>query len=391
MNYLCTEINHQTVGLEKLQEIIPDNQSIDEIYNTLYAPDNEIFILKTCFRFLIFSRNICKLTLDEVLDKLQIKEGIQFLSDTDAIERLFVIAGGLDSPFLGEGEIVAQFKSSFENAQQKMALGPHLQQILKTALFTGKKIRTETDLGSTSSAYSSVAAQFIKQHTDSISQQQILILGTGTLAEQLYTYFHKKSSLPILISSASEERAAAFCKGKNAQVHCIPKNRFDEYDIILAASNNLNKIEIKSKAQQIIIDFGMPANILHSGKGNYYTMSDVKKLQEAKNQTKRAALTDANNIIQQELKILQFWLRSRKVVPLIQDFKQKAEHIKQEEWSWAKTRLGDISEAQEVVLQKLMNRLVSRLTSRPVAKIKDFAQNEYTESNINTFKEIFDL
>jgi len=391
MNYLCTEINHQTVSLEKLQEVMPGNQSIDDIYNTLYAPDNEVFILKTCFRFLIFSRNICKLTLDEVLEKLQIKEGVQIFSDFEAIERLFMIAGGLDSPFLGEGEIVAQFKSSFENAQQKMALGPHLQQILKTALFTGKKIRTETDLGSTSSAYSSIAAQMIKQSIPNLEQQQILILGTGALAEQLYTYFNKKSNLPILISSASKERATAFCNGKEAQVHLVEKNKFSDCNIILAASNNLCKIEIESLKQQIIIDFGMPANIVHKGEGTYYTMSDVKKLQETKNQTKRAALIEAKQIIQQELKVLEFWLRSRKVVPLIQDFRQKAEDIKKEEWEWAKARLGDITEAQEAVLHKLMNRLVSRLTSRPVAKIKDFAQNEHTESNINTFKEIFDL
>ncbi len=391
MNYLCAEINHQTVSLEKLQEIIPDNTTIDSLYDALYAPDNEIFILKTCFRFLIFSRNICKLTLDGVLEKLQIHDGVQILSDAEAIERLFIIAGGLDSPFLGEGEIMAQFKSSFENAHQKVALGPHLQQILKTALFTGKKIRTETDLGNTSSAYSSVAAQLVKKHTDNIQQQQVLILGTGALAEQLYNYFSKKTAKPLCISSANKNRAVDFCIGKNAKVHDIEKNQFNEYDIILAASNNLSKIEIESSAHQIIVDFGMPSNIKHSGKGNYYCMSAVKKLQEAKNQTKRAALGKAHEIIKQEMKVLEFWLRSRKVVPLIKDFRQKAEDIKQEEWDWAKTRLGELSEAQEAVLQKLMNRLVSRLTSRPVAKIKDFAQQEHTESNINTFKEIFDL
>lgn len=391
MNYLCVEINHQSVSLEKLQEIIPDNQTIDAIYEELYAPDNEVFILKTCFRFLIFSRNICKLTLDKVLDKLQMNDGVQITGDFEAIERLFVIAGGLDSPFLGEGEIMAQVKTSHEAAQQKMALGPHLQQILKTALFTGKKIRTETDLGSTSSAYGSVAAQLIKQHIDCLKGKQVLILGTGALAEQLYRYFNKKSKEPILISSASQERATSFCAEKEAQVHHIEKKGFETCDIILAASNNLTKIDIESKPHQVIIDFGMPANVQNSGDGAYYTMADVKKIQEAKNQTKIAALSKAHEIIQQELKALEFWLRSRKVVPLIKDFRQKAEDIKQEEWDWAKTRLGDLTEDQEVVLQKLMNRLVSRLTSRPVAKIKDFAQSEQTESNINAFKEIFDL
>jgi len=391
MNYLSVEINHRSLSLDKLQEIIPTNKAIDEIYTALYAPDNEVFILKTCFRFLIFSRNICKLTLDKILELHHINNGVTILSDHAAIERLFFIAGGLDSPFLGEGEIMAQFKNSFEQAQQKMALGPYLHQILKTALFTGKKIRTETDLGSTSSAYGSIAAQLCKQHITNFKDRQILILGTGTLAQQLYNYFSKKTNTPINISSACEKRAASFCENKNATIYPIENVGFANFDLIFAASNNISKTKLKSKSNQIIVDFGMPANLQYTGEGNYYNMSDIKALQESKNQTKKAALNEANEIIIQEMKALEFWLRSRKVVPLIKDFKKRAEDIKQEEWEWAKPRLGMLSESQKAVLEKMMNRLVNRLTKQPVAKIKDFAQSEQTESNIKTFKEIFDL
>jgi len=148
---------------------------------------------------------------------------------------------------------------------------------------------------------------------------------------------------------------------------------------------------LTGNANQIIIDFGMPANVIPDENCIYYSMEDVKQLQESKNQTKLAAVNDAKAIINEEMKALEFWLKSRKVVPLIIDYKNKAENIKQEEWEWAKNRLGDLSGEQVIVLQKMMNRMVNRLTSRPVSIIKDFAQCEQKKENINTFKEIFDL
>lgn len=391
MNYLCVEISHKSLNLDKLQAVLPNEDQVNSVYNDLIAVDKEVFILRTCFRLLIFTKNICKLSLDSVLAKLNIEEKIDFYTGDEAVEHLFKIACGLDSPFLGEGEILAQVKKSFELAQQKMAVGPFLQQIIKSAIFTGKKVRSETSLGRTSNAYASIAAGLLKNHFENLQDKQILIAGTGKLGVQLYNNFNKKTNQPILIYSANDERLNQFCSSKTAIPYPKESAQIKNCDIILAASNNLKDVSVVSSASQVIIDFGMPANIKNNGKGYYIGMEKIKTIQQQKNEEKKTALPQVNKIIQQELEVLNFWLKSRAVVPIIKNFKAQAEQIKQEEWDWAKNKLGNLSDSQVEVIQKMINRIAGRLTNKPMAKIKAFAQDEQSQPNIKAFKEIFDL
>lgn len=391
MNYLCVEISHKSLNLNRLQEVLPNEGNVNAIYNDLIAVDKEVFVLRTCFRLLIFTKNICKLSLDSVLAKLNIEEKVDFYTGNEAIQHLFKITCGLDSPFLGEGEILAQVKKSFEVAQQKAAIGTFLQQIIKCAIFTGKKIRSETSLGKTSNAYASIAAGILKKHFETLKDKQILIVGTGKLGLQLYNHFHKKTTLPILIYSANDERLNQFCADRTASAYPRKSGQIKNCDIVLAASNNLKDVLVNSSVKQVIVDFGMPANIKNNGDGHYVGMEKIKTIQEQKNEEKKAALPQVNNIIQQELAALNFWLKSRTVVPIIKNFKAQAEQIKQEEWDWAKNKLGNLDESQVDIIQKMINRIAGRLTNKPMAKIKAFAQNEESQPNIKAFKEIFDL
>jgi len=391
MNYLCLEISHKSLSLDKLQTLLPNEEQINSVYSDLIAVDKEVFILRTCFRLLIFTKNICKLSLDSVLAKLNIEEKVDFYTDNEAINHLFKITCGLDSPFLGEGEILAQVKKSFEVAQQKMAIGTFLQQIIKAAIFTGKKVRNQTSLGKTSNAYGSIASGLIKPHFKCLKNKQILIVGTGKLGVQLYNHFHKKTNLPILVYSANDERLNNFCASKKAIAYPKDSGRVKNCDVVLAASNNLNDVPVVTASNQIIIDFGMPANIKNNGSGLYIGMEKIKTIQQQKNDEKKAALPEVNNIITQEIEVLNFWLNSRAVVPLIQNLKAQAELIKQEEWNWAKNKLGSLSDGQVDIIQKMINRIAGRLTNKPVAKIKAFAQHERSEPSIKAFKEIFDL
>jgi|GEM_PF-1537098 len=391
MNYLCLEISHKSFSLNKLQAVLPNEEQVNLVYNDLIAVDKEVFILRTCFRLLIFTKNICKLSLDSVLAKLNIEEKANFYTNEEAIHQLFKVTCGLDSPFLGECEILAQVKKSFEQAQRKMAIGTFLQQIIKSAIFTGKKVRSETSLGNTSNAYASIAAGLIKPHFNSVNNKQILIVGTGKLGVQLYNHFHKKTDLPILIYSANDKRLNQFCLNKNVKPYPKGSGQIKNCDIVLAASNNLKDVSVISAKNQIIIDFGMPANIKNNGEGQYIGMEEIKNIQQHKNDKKKAALPQVNAIIHKEIEVLNFWLKSRTVVPLIKNFKAQADQIKQEEWNWAKNKLGDLSENQVEVIKKMINRIAGRLTNKPMAKIKAFAQDEQSQPNIKAFKEIFDL
>jgi len=194
-----------------------------------------------------------------------------------------------------------------------------------------------------------------------------------------------------LVYSANDERLRQFCKDKAVSPYAKGSDYVKNCDVVLAASNNLKDVPVMSSTNQVIIDFGMPANIKNIGEGHYIGMEKIKAIQLKKNEEKKAALPQVNAIIEQEIQALNFWLKSRAVVPIIKNFKAQTEQIKQEEWDWAKNKLGDLSDNQVEVIQKMINRITGRLTNKPVAKIKAFAQDEENQPNIKAFKEIFDL
>ena len=69
------------------------------------------------------------------------------LFGADAVAHLFRVVSGLDSAVLGETEIQGQVKRAWEAAQREAVAGPELNRLFRHALQTGKRVRSNTSVG----------------------------------------------------------------------------------------------------------------------------------------------------------------------------------------------------------------------------------------------------
>ena len=136
------------------------------------------FVLSTCLRILVAVPGP-QPALDDALHALfgDLSDHIhpQIRQDDRAVTRLFRVAAGLESPILGEQEILTQFRRTVLEAEEAEAVEGLFARLLETAVSVGRRTR---DLlpGSPHKSMGAVAAQAIG------SASRVAVFGSGIMA-----------------------------------------------------------------------------------------------------------------------------------------------------------------------------------------------------------------
>jgi glutamyl-tRNA reductase len=171
------------------------------------SPD--YFVLKTCQRTLILSYE----------NDLQhyVTKDTDFVTDQTAYEYLLEIICGLKSKLLGENEIVNQFKSAYKDYLQNEKRNNKLIIILEKLFKDAKEIRSEYLTGIAQKTYASLTRKIIYRENN---EEDVLILGSGQLAEDLINQFKKKKK--IYISARNIDKVSALAKIHNLEIIPFP-------------------------------------------------------------------------------------------------------------------------------------------------------------------------
>ncbi len=109
----------------------------------VHAEGVDVFVLSTCLRTEVTASG-CERALDRVLHLLypdaDLPHGV-LRQDRDAVAHLYRVATGLDSPILGEPEVLGQFRAALDAAQRAGSVGGLFEKTLQTAIATGKASR----------------------------------------------------------------------------------------------------------------------------------------------------------------------------------------------------------------------------------------------------------
>ena len=119
----------------------------------------------------------------------------------DAVDHLMRVAAGLDSLVLGEGQILSQVKKMMRLGQEHKSLGPILNRLLTQAVSTGKRVRSETNLGTGAVSISSAAVELAQlklgqsrglDQLVTLETEQIAVVGAGRMSRLLLQHLQAK-------------------------------------------------------------------------------------------------------------------------------------------------------------------------------------------------------
>ncbi len=326
MKFFAAGLSHKTAPIELREQLAPKHSELADRARILKSRGqlNEIVLLSTCNRVEIYGTTRgAESDIKSLFKLLCSKPGeldayIYVHENVDAVRHLLRVTAGLDSMVLGETEITGQIKNAYEIARNAGLTGRVLNRLFQRAFQATKEIRTRTGIGRGTVSIKSTAVELIGR-TD-LSQQSIMVLGAGAIAENCVRLLVKKGAKSIFISNRSFDRALDLATRCGGEAVCFGYCLFEmrDVDVVIAATSSAetllscDDIENLMKARRnrplLLIDLSVPRNIDPAVGGlenvALHNIDDLESLARDGVQARERELTACHQIIEAHIRTL---------------------------------------------------------------------------------------
>jgi len=320
MKLFAAGLSHKTAPIELREQLAPKHSELADRAHILKSRGqlNEIVLLSTCNRVEIYGTTRGAASDIKSLFKLlcskpeELDAYIYVHENVDAVRHLLRVTAGLDSMVLGETEITGQIKNAYGIARAAGLTGRVLNRLFQRAFQAPKEIRTRTGIGRGTVSIKSTAMELIGR-TD-LSQQSIMVLGAGAMAENCVRLLVKKGAKSIFISNRSFDRALDLATRCGGEAVCFGYCLFEmrDVDVVIAATSSAetllgrDDVENLMKARRnrplLLIDLSVPRNIDPAVGGlenvALYNIDDLESLAREGVQARERELTACHQIIE---------------------------------------------------------------------------------------------
>jgi glutamyl-tRNA reductase len=389
MNLLAVSISHHTAPIELREALYFGDEEIkkfvEKVKGTLF---NEGLVISTCNRTEIYGIPVkSELQYSEVFDFINgvkpvngIKQDhFKSLISQEAVTHLFEVITGIDSLLIGDNQIYHQVKDSFQLSENLHFAGFLMKRLFDSAIKTGKRAITETEISEGAVTVSYAAVQLIEKIFSNLGKKSALVIGTGESGEIAAKHLMERGIGKLAVTNRTITKAEAVAKKLNAKI--IPfenfKDYIHEYDIIISATSSenliLTKDDIKtamkkrSYANMVLMDIAIPRDIDPASKEiDYVFYNDIDSLNiiVAQNLEKRKEeIPKVQKIINEEVQNFFDWYNSLEVAPTIKSLRDYFEAVRTDEVDKNKNRFSpEDQEKLEIVTKRIINKILHHPT-----------------------------
>ncbi len=397
MNLVLLGINHNTAPIEVRERLaIPAGRLADATRTLLHQPGiREGLILSTCNRVeLVTLQEDTPATENNKADLLRflheyfavpaqtIQPHLYEFREREAVRHLFRVASSLDSMVVGEPQILGQVKESYTVAREVGAVSSQLDTLLQRAFTVAKKVRNETQIGSSSVSIASVAVDLARKIFGSLQGKTVLLVGAGKMSELAARHLIQQGAASILVANRTQSRAekiAAEFSGPAVHTEAIPFDdlyaQADRADIVITSTGAPQKLFGRSHGQHFLhrrrnrpmffIDIAVPRDVdpgMNDVEGCFvYDIDDLQQVATANLADRSREAAAAENIVTREVEKYQQRLQSLDAVPAILALQQNAEAIREAELKRLQSKLATLTPEQQAAVEALTRSLTAKL------------------------------
>lgn len=421
MNIAVVGLSHKTAPVEVREKLsIPEPQLEAAIAHLLSYPHlQEVAILSTCNRLEIYLvatetqpgiREVTQfLSEKSKLSLHQLRPHLFTLLHDDAIMHLMRVAAGLDSLVLGEGQILSQVKQTHKLSQQYKGISRILNRLFTQAVTAGKRVRTETSIGTGAVSISSAAVELVQMKVQNLSNYRITILGAGKMSRLLVQHLLSKGGNQITILNRTLGRAKELAHqfpDANLKIDTMSEmmSVMANSDIVFTSTSATEPIVDRSKLETILtasqslmlVDISVPRNVATDvnelAHVQAYNVDDLKAVVAQNHESRRQMAQEAEVLLEEEVQAFDVWWRSLETVPVINCLRDKIETIREQELEKALSRLGtEFADKHQEVIEALTRGIVNKILHDPMVQLRAQQDIEARRRAMQTLQTLFNL
>ena len=411
MSVWALGLNHNTAPLDlrgrfafSIEQMAPTLKGLRQAH----IKHPEATILSTCNRTEIYCASESP-ALEHTLAWLANSGGVEAntlrshtytLQGDEAARHVFRVASGLDSMVLGEPQILGQMKDAVRAAEGAGAMGTTLHQLFQRSFAVAKEVRSTTEIGAHSISMAAAAVRLSAQLFEDLGKIKILFVGAGEMIDLAATHFAAKNPALMVIANRTMERGEALASRFGAQTMPLADlpGRLHEFDAVISCTGSVlpiiglgaveRAVKLRKRRPIFMVDLAVPRDIEVEVKAlpdiYLYTVDDLAQVVQTGKESRRAAVAEAEVIIDAGVQNFMSWLTQRAAVPLIQQINAQADEWRSLEITRAKKMLAK-GESIDSVLEALARGMSQKMLHGTLAELNkgDASDREATAQTVS--------
>jgi glutamyl-tRNA reductase len=396
MHLVLVGISHRTAPVELRERIDFQARGLEVSLRALAqrAAVREAVVLSTCNRAELYgvsddvtqggSAFVEFITDFHNVDRQSLQPHVYQVADLDVARHLFRVAAGLDSLVVGEPQILGQVKEAHSVAGANHVVGPFLNRLFHSSFAVGKRVRTETGLGSGAVSVSFAAVALARKIFGDLTGRSVLVVGAGEMGKLTALHMKSQGVHQVTIVSRTMAHAARTAEAIGG-ASAAPWEELDPLmgsaDIVITATGAVSPILTKAHIEAVmrprrnrplfLIDIALPRDVEPAaGEIEQVFLYNIDDLQATvrENLARRASeVARAETIVGEEVDKFSMWLRSRGAIPTVVALRQRFDAVRRSELDRLASTLP--SEVRERV-DDITRLVVEKLLLMPTEQLK---------------------
>ncbi|MEQ8329872.1 MAG: glutamyl-tRNA reductase [Longimicrobiales bacterium] len=352
---------------------------------------SEALPLSTCGRLELYGRGPAPERAAQVLRRLMsqgkglprhvVRTHTYHHQGAGAVRHAFRVAAGLDSVVHGEAQILGQIRDALAQARGEGLTGPLTERLFQRALATGKRVRSETDIGRGNASLASAALRLVRHDAGPLDGRSALVIGAGQTGSLVARLLRKHGVTSLVVANRTDARARALAEalgGRGVSLDRLPEE-LPKADIIIGAVAGSHGVlgpgdvaGLRDGRVRYLVDLSHPRAFdpgLATHEGIHLVDLDrISREVEQARSRRNAQVPAAEAIVDDEVGRFEEWLRRRHAVPILRGLREQVLARAQEEAE----RLARGGSPQDVQQARRLARAVARsLLHRPTVALRD--------------------